>query len=51
MLTALDSSNAVLTHFLMIDRWGHSSPHLHSVMLTALEGSNAVLTHSLMVDE
>jgi len=30
MLTALDSSNAVLTQFLMIDEWGCSPHHLHS---------------------
>ena len=32
MLTALDSSNAVLTQFLMIDEWDCSPHHLHSVV-------------------
>jgi len=32
MLTALDSSNAVLTQFLMIDEWGCSPHHLHSAV-------------------
>ena len=30
MLTALDSSNAVLTQFLMVDEWDCSPHHLHS---------------------
>ena len=32
MLTALDSSNAVLTQFLMVDEWDCSPHHLHSVV-------------------
>ena len=32
MLTALDSSNAVLTQFLMIDEWDCSPHHLHSAV-------------------
>jgi hypothetical protein len=32
MLTALDSSNAVLTQFLMVDEWDCSPHHLHLVV-------------------
>jgi len=49
MLTALDNSNAVLTHLLMVDRWEHSSHHLHLVLpaLVLIPLTLLVWTHFL----